>query len=89
MVVGDFRMKGADLYSQRWNRQGNLLIHEDSYQIFEDWVMPILDQMLKEQQEASKAYPFLTSLLLAQPVQSLARHAQIVHVTCITLYLSQ
>ena len=58
MVVGDFRMKGADLYSQRWNRQGNLLIHEDSYQIFEDWVMPILDQMLKDQQEASIKYPF-------------------------------
>ena len=54
MVVGDFAMKGADLYNQRWNRQGNLLIHEDFYNTFEDWLMPILDEMLQEQKEASE-----------------------------------
>jgi len=51
MVVGKFSFKGADLFNQRLNRQGNLLIHEDSYQLFEDWIMPIFDEMLEEQRK--------------------------------------
>jgi len=33
------------------NRTGNLLVPSDNYTKFEDWLMPILDQMLKEQKE--------------------------------------
>lgn len=36
------------------NRIGNLLVPNDNYCHFEDWVMPILNNMLEEQ-EASKA----------------------------------
>lgn len=37
-----FRKKGL-------NRIGNLLIPNDNYVKFEEWINPILDQMLKEQ----------------------------------------
>ncbi len=31
------------------NRIGNLVVPNDNYCKFEDWVMPILDQMVEEQ----------------------------------------
>ena len=33
------------------NRIGNLLVPNDNYCKFEEWVMPILDQLVKEQKE--------------------------------------
>jgi len=33
------------------NRIGNLLVPNDNYCKFEDWIMPILDTMLQEQKE--------------------------------------
>lgn len=33
------------------NRIGNMLVPNSNYCKFEDWIMPILNQMLKEQQE--------------------------------------
>jgi len=33
------------------NRIGNLLVPNDNYCKFEDWIMPILDKMLQEQQD--------------------------------------
>ena len=33
------------------NRIGNLLVPNENYCLFENWIMPILDQMLKEQKE--------------------------------------
>eukprot|EP00297_Palpitomonas_bilix_P013567 CAMPEP_0113899670 /NCGR_PEP_ID=MMETSP0780_2-20120614/20185_1 /TAXON_ID=652834 /ORGANISM="Palpitomonas bilix" /LENGTH=369 /DNA_ID=CAMNT_0000891913 /DNA_START=29 /DNA_END=1138 /DNA_ORIENTATION=+ /assembly_acc=CAM_ASM_000599 len=50
-VVGDFALKGADLRKKGLNRIGNLLIPNDNYVKFEDWMGPILDEMLKEQKE--------------------------------------
>jgi deoxyhypusine synthase len=44
-------MKGSKLRAQGLNRIGNLLVPNDNYCKFEDWIMPILDAMLKEQQE--------------------------------------
>lgn len=41
------------------NRTGNLLVPNDNYCLFEDWVMPILDQMLVEQR--TNVSIFLTS----------------------------
>ncbi|XP_061414150.1 deoxyhypusine synthase isoform X1 [Lethenteron reissneri] len=47
--VGDFALKGKDLRLKGINRTGNLLVPNNNYCLFEDWVMPILDQMLLEQ----------------------------------------
>ncbi|MCJ1427924.1 Deoxyhypusine synthase, partial [Sticta canariensis] len=52
--LGSFSSPGADLRAKGMNRIGNLLVPNDNYCAFEDWVMPILDQMLLEQ-ESSKA----------------------------------
>jgi deoxyhypusine synthase len=49
--MGDFAMQGAHLRSKGLNRIGNLLVPNDNYCKFEDWVVPILDQLLVEQKE--------------------------------------
>lgn len=46
---GDFSLPGAYLRSKGLNRIGNLLVPNDNYCRFEDWINPILDQMLEEQ----------------------------------------
>lgn len=47
--LGDFGLSGKDLRKKGINRIGNLLVPNDNYCKFEDWLMPILDQMLLEQ----------------------------------------
>lgn len=47
--LGDFSLPGKDLRQRGINRIGNLLVPNDNYCKFEDWLMPILDQMLLEQ----------------------------------------
>jgi deoxyhypusine synthase len=47
---GDFALKGSALRKKGINRIGNLLVPNDNYCKFEDWIMPILDAMLDEQQ---------------------------------------
>lgn len=49
--IGDFRLDGKKLRQSGINRIGNLLISNDNYCKFEDWFMPILDHMVKEQNE--------------------------------------
>jgi deoxyhypusine synthase len=51
---GGFRSDGASLRKQGLNRIGNLLVPNDNYCHFEDWVMPILDEMLREQKEVTR-----------------------------------
>ncbi|CAA6660949.1 unnamed protein product [Spirodela intermedia] len=46
---GDFTLSGAYLRSKGLNRIGNLLVPNNNYCKFEDWIMPIFDQMLMEQ----------------------------------------
>lgn len=48
--VGDFSLKGRELRQNGINRIGNLLVPNDNYCKFEDWLMPILDQMVEEQE---------------------------------------
>lgn len=47
--MGDFALAGAPLRQQGLNRIGNLLVPNNNYCLFEDWIMPILDQLLAEQ----------------------------------------
>ncbi|XP_076153774.1 deoxyhypusine synthase isoform X1 [Alosa pseudoharengus] len=47
--LGDFSLPGKELRQRGINRIGNLLVPNDNYCKFEDWLMPILDQMVHEQ----------------------------------------
>lgn len=49
--LGDFNLDGAELRKKGMNRIGNLVVPNDNYCKFEDWVTPILDRMLIEQKE--------------------------------------
>ncbi|KAH0548049.1 Deoxyhypusine synthase [Trichoglossum hirsutum] len=51
--LGEFTTPGAQLRAQGLNRIGNLIVPNSNYCAFEDWVIPILNRMLEEQ-EASK-----------------------------------
>ena len=51
--LGSFSLKGADLRARGMNRIGNLIVPNSNYCAFEDWIVPIFDQMLNEQ-EASQ-----------------------------------
>lgn len=52
--IGEFSLPGADLREKGLNRIGNLLVPNDNYVKFEEWIIPIYDQMLKEQEEAAE-----------------------------------
>lgn len=51
--LGDFALPGAKLRAEGMNRIGNLLVPNDNYCKFEEWIVPILDKMLEEQEEAA------------------------------------
>jgi hypothetical protein len=42
---------GKELRAKGLNRIGNMLVPNSNYCLFEDWIMPLLDDMLKQQQE--------------------------------------
>jgi deoxyhypusine synthase len=52
--MGAFSTPGAGLRSKGLNRIGNLIVPNDNYCKFEDWVMPILDTLLAEQETSKK-----------------------------------
>lgn len=47
--LSDFDADGAQLRSKGLNRIGNLMIPNNNYCLFEDWLTPIMDTMLEEQ----------------------------------------
>ena len=51
--LASFSADGSELRKKGLNRIGNLIVPNANYCAFEDWVVPILDKMLEEQ-EASK-----------------------------------
>lgn len=54
--IGDFQLDGKSLRDEGINRIGNLLVPNDNYCMFENWLMPILDAMLKEQKESGTVW---------------------------------
>ncbi|GAB0496473.1 hypothetical protein MMPV_007785 [Pyropia vietnamensis] len=56
-VVGEFRLDGKALRARGLNRIGNLLVPNDNYCKFEDWVFPILTAMRKEQADGATWTP--------------------------------
>lgn len=53
--LGSFSTPGAALRDKGLNRIGNLLVPNNNYCAFEDWVVPILDKMLEEQEASKKS----------------------------------
>lgn len=49
--LGKFNLPGAQLRSRGLNRIGNLLVPNENYCKFEDWILPVLDQLLLEQKQ--------------------------------------
>lgn len=47
---GSFSTSGASLRAKGLNRIGNLVVPNNNYCAFEDWVVPILNEMLEEQE---------------------------------------
>ncbi|ABN66592.1 predicted protein [Scheffersomyces stipitis CBS 6054] len=52
--MGEFSLPGKGLRDQGMNRIGNLLVPNDNYCKFEEWIVPVLDKCLEEQEEAMK-----------------------------------
>jgi deoxyhypusine synthase len=50
--LGSFSTPGAGLRAQGLNRIGNLVVPNSNYCAFEDWLVPILDKMVDEQEES-------------------------------------
>lgn len=48
--LGAFHLDGATLRKKGLNRIGNLVVPNSNYCLFEDWVIPIFDAMLDEQE---------------------------------------
>ncbi|KAK5098637.1 Deoxyhypusine synthase [Exophiala xenobiotica] len=51
---GSFSTSGAALRAKGLNRIGNLVVPNNNYCAFEDWVVPILNEMLQEQEDEFK-----------------------------------
>ncbi|CAG9767949.1 unnamed protein product [Ceutorhynchus assimilis] len=49
--LGDFNLDGKLLREKGINRIGNLLVPNDNYCAFENWIIPIFDKMLQEQKD--------------------------------------
>ncbi|KAH3668744.1 hypothetical protein OGAPHI_002499 [Ogataea philodendri] len=49
--MGDFALPGKQLRDDGMNRIGNLIVPNDNYCKFEEWMVPVLDKMLEEQEE--------------------------------------
>lgn len=52
--LGEFSLPGKGLRDQGMNRIGNLLVPNDNYCKFEEWIVPVLDKCLEEQETAMK-----------------------------------
>lgn len=51
--IGDFNLNGSKLRDEGINRAGNILIENNNYCKFEDWVLPILEKHKNEIESAS------------------------------------
>lgn len=48
--MGTFQLDGATLRKKGLNRIGNLVVPNNNYCKFEDWIIPVFDKMLEEQE---------------------------------------
>jgi len=52
--LGEFSYQGKELRKKGFNRIGNLIVPNDNYGKFEDWILPIFDKMLEEQKKLAQ-----------------------------------
>jgi deoxyhypusine synthase len=52
--MGDFKLSGKELRKKGLNRIGNLLLPNNNYCKFEDWMRPLIDKMHDEQEQKWK-----------------------------------
>lgn len=52
--MSDFAAIGKDLREKGMNRIGNMVVPNDNYCLFEEWIVPLLDTMLEEQEQNVK-----------------------------------
>ncbi|EIF48138.1 Deoxyhypusine synthase [Brettanomyces bruxellensis] len=52
--MGDFALRGKELRKKGLNRIGNMIIPNENYCKFEDFMNPVLDKMLAEQEASAK-----------------------------------
>ena len=69
--LSSFSAVGADLREKGMNRIGNLVVPNSNYCAFEDWVVPILDAMLAEQEASPQ--PGVEESLVWSPSKVIAR----------------
>ncbi|KAH8897757.1 deoxyhypusine synthase [Thozetella sp. PMI_491] len=50
--LSSFSAVGSELRAKGLNRIGNLIVPNSNYCAFEDWVLPVLDEMLEEQEKS-------------------------------------
>lgn len=55
--LADFELPGKDLRQNGINRIGNLVVPNNNYCLFQDWVIPIFDKMAQEQSQGFKWTP--------------------------------
>lgn len=66
VYIGDFNLKGAQLRNDGINRIGNLLMPNDNYCKFEDWIMPIFDKMVDEHKADPENVRWTPSKIIAR-----------------------
>ena len=57
-ILGNFRAKGAELREKSVNRIGNIFVSNSQYVKFEEFVLPVLEELYQEQKRRGK--PLLT-----------------------------
>jgi deoxyhypusine synthase len=55
-VLGDFRTSGKELREKGINRIGNIYAPNTNYIKFEDWIMPILEELYQEQKSRGRPH---------------------------------
>ncbi len=53
-VLGDFKASGKELRVKAVNRIGNIFVPNSRYLAFEEWIMPILEEIYQEQKKTGK-----------------------------------
>src|SRR3989344_5865845 len=54
-ILGDFKASGVELREKAVNRIGNIFVPNSRYLAFEDWIMPILEELYQEEKKTGKA----------------------------------
>ncbi|MBS3072768.1 deoxyhypusine synthase [Candidatus Pacearchaeota archaeon] len=55
-ILGDFRASGVELRKKAVNRIGNIFVPNNRYLDFENWVMPVLEEIYQEQKKTNKIF---------------------------------